>query len=64
MRVPEPFKLVSRASAFLLRVIFTRNSASLPTAGVPSAAERRGNLAEFDSLCLDSFRASQMPLTE
>jgi hypothetical protein len=55
---------VTRITRWPLGVIFTRNSASLPTAGVPSAAERRGNLAEFDSLCLDSFPASQMPLTE
>jgi hypothetical protein len=55
---------VTRITRWPLGVIFTRNTASLPTAGVPSAAERRGNLAEFDSLCLDSFPASQMPLTE
>jgi hypothetical protein len=34
------------------------------TAGLPSVAERRGNLAEFGSLCLDTFRASHMPSTE
>jgi len=41
----------------LLRVIFARRDAPLPTAGLPSTAERLGHLDESGSLSLDSFRA-------
>src|SRR5712671_2281986 len=47
-----------------LWVRFARRDLAPPTAGLPSIAERRGNLAEFGSLCLDSFRAGQMAATE
>jgi len=52
------------AHAMTLWVIFIRDHASPPTAGLPSAAEAPGDLKEFGSLCLDSFRAGQMAATE
>ncbi len=49
-----------REPASRVRVSFARDDAPPPTAGLPPAAEAPGDLKEFSSLCLDSFRASQM----